>query len=240
MVVQRGRKKSFINSVKKRNDFAAIGTGTIIIFIAMVLVAGSVVTILFQISMNLQKQAMQGGEQTKTEVATHLVVTDVAGYSSSGSVVDFDYFSYHSGLAGMIEHLTLGVQLTPGSPDVDLASTIVTISNTETTALLKWNSDAYASSVGESVFGVAAFALDGSEFGIIVVRDTDRSVGSSTPILTQGDYVFLTVDVRAVFGGLGPRVEISGWVEPEEGSMSPFAFRTPDAIGSSWFASDLG
>ena len=70
--------KMFKKLMKK--DVGAIGIGAMIIFIAMVLVAGIAASVLVQTANRLETQAMETGAETTDEVSTGLRVVDIEGY----------------------------------------------------------------------------------------------------------------------------------------------------------------
>ena len=88
---------------------AQVGIGTLIVFIAMVLVAAIAAGVLINTADLLQTQAEDTGQQTTDAVSTNLDVS-----YSFGEVSDNE-----------IESLRLGIQGTPGSGDIDLAAATI-------------------------------------------------------------------------------------------------------------------
>ncbi|MBS3801382.1 MAG: flagellin, partial [Candidatus Thermoplasmatota archaeon] len=78
-----GRKTKYL---AERKNIAAIGIGAMIVFIAMVLVAGIAASVLVQTSTTLEMQALKTGSQTVNEVASGVMVEGVEGYNESGSL----------------------------------------------------------------------------------------------------------------------------------------------------------
>ena len=63
----------------KEKDVGAIGIGAMIVFIAMVLVAGIAASVLVQTSGRLETQAMRSGQETIAEVSSGINVFDIVG-----------------------------------------------------------------------------------------------------------------------------------------------------------------
>jgi flagellin FlaB len=202
----------------KKNDLGDMGIGAMIVFIAMVLVAGIAASVLIQTANRLEIQAMVTGQETTREVSTGLQVVDIEGENTSG----------------IIANMTITVRARAGSGDIDLSQTIIEITDGTTKTLLTYNSAARqfndSSDETGSVFDTGFWNMTNEQFGIIVLQDEDISLSASNPVINRGDLVMLCINTTACFGGLDPRDDIWGIVTPEQGSSGIFAFRVPSSI----------
>jgi len=206
-----------ICKVLREKDVGAIGIGAMIVFIAMVLVAGIAASVLVQTANTLQIQAMRTGQETTAEVATGLHVLYIDGKNNSGK----------------IGNITITIKPRAGSNDIDLNKTVVQISDTTKKCVLGQYQSAFSTSVGASgVFSESAvFNLSGSQFGIIVLEDADGSCNTaSSPVINRGDCVMITVNTSACFSGIDPRDDVWGEIIPEEGAPAVFSFRVPASL----------
>jgi len=200
-----------IKKMLKEDDLGDMGIGAMIVFIAMVLVAGIAASVLIQTANRLEIQAMQTGQQTTEEVATGIGIEDI-----TGEVV-----------GGTIENITICVSARSGSDDIDLSNTIVELSDSTTKYLLIYNTTlACNDPAATGVFDTLAFATNAS-FSIIVLEDADGSCVDANPVINRGDHVLIAISADALFGGLAERTDIWGMVIPESGAPGVFAFRTP-------------
>jgi len=203
--------------VGKRKKYGAIGIGAMIVFIAMVLVAGIAASVLIQTSSRLESQAMATGQQTTAEVATGISVAGIQGHVN-----------------GDIDYLVIEVRPRAGSKSIDLSQAFIELSDSSKKLILKYDSTEYhaKSEINGDVFQAGFFdGLGAEEFGIIVMEDADGSCTASTPVINRGDRVFLTVNVgnSTGFNKLGERTDVWGMVVPEEGAPGVISFRTPAA-----------
>jgi len=90
----------------RKKEAASMGIGAMIVFIAMVLVAGIAASVFIQVANTLQMQALFTGDETIDEVATGVAVMDVTGNVTSA--------------ANGIELLTITIKGRAGSGDIDL------------------------------------------------------------------------------------------------------------------------
>ena len=194
-----------------------MGIGAMIIFIAMVLVAGIAASVLVQVANTLQMQALFTGTETIEEVSTGVAVDEVVGHVSNAS----------NGL----DMITFAVRGRAGTPEIDLNQAKIQLANNESKMILSYDSSQHQSSpLNGSIFNTSAFDLTANEFGIIVIEDADGSLSTNTaiPIINRGDLVLITVNASSTFSpGLAERVDIWGSVIPEIGSWGIIAFRTP-------------
>ena len=209
--------RNFIETFKKI-DVGSIGIGAMIVFIAMVLVAGIAASVLIQTSTILESQAMATGRETTNEVAGGIAVFDIEGHVTTD-----------------IDALAITVRTRAGSPNIDLNETIILLTDGTAKTLLMYDfgtASHFNSSVSTSdgdVFGFDYGTLTNEQFGILVLEDADNSTKRFTPVINTGDKVMLFINTVACFGGTGisERVDVYGWIYPEHGSPGVISFRTP-------------
>ena len=201
-------------NIFKRRDIGSIGIGAMIIFIAIVLVAGIAASVLIQTSTSLEMQALRTGSATTQEVASGVTVESVEGSNTSGQITK----------------LAIEVASRPGSPDIDLKQTVIEISDSSNKYVLRYGDTlTNVSGIDGDIFGTATWPASNTDFYIIVLQDADDSVNETTPIINYGDHVILAVDSDSVFGGIVPRTDVFGLVIPEEGAPGIIGFTTPAA-----------
>lgn len=205
----------------KADDIGDMGIGAMIVFIAMVLVAGIAASVLVQTANRLEIQAMQTGQETIGEVSTGIAVTAIDGHVG-GNFLDL---------------MSITVQPRAGSSTIDLGQTYVELSDSSTKVVLMYDNTKFTDTPGVTgdLFGVSYTGLTAQHFGVIVLQDADSSLSALHPVLNKGDKVMLTVNLAAIFTvnpGLGTRIPVWGTVQPEEGAPGVFAFTTPSSFAA--------
>jgi archaeal flagellin FlaB len=99
----------------RRSDTAEVGVGTLIIFIAMVLVAAVAAAVIIGTSGSLEQRAQQTGKEATAEVASNVKVTDIYGLRND---TNHDIYT-----------IRLELGLSAGSKDVDLSTMIIRYSD---------------------------------------------------------------------------------------------------------------
>ena len=206
--------------ILKRKETGSIGIGAMIVFIAMVLVAGIAASVLIQTSTKLESQAMATGRQTADEVSSGIAVYDVVGYANTSNDDD-------------LSKLAIMVRPRAGTDGIDLSETYVELADENKKVILNYTSSFYAEPDGLSdIFNASVFpetpgGLPASQFGLLVVEDADDSLKKATPVMNSGDKVYICINVTGTHGNIAERVQVFGLIVPELGSPGVMNFRTP-------------
>ena len=198
-----------------RANSGAIGIGALIIFIAMILVAGIAASVIIQTMNNLQNRAMSAGRETIRDISAGIEVRQVSGYVINSKV----------------DQLAIFVSPIVASEDIDLSHTFISLSDTNKKIILSYDSNMFSSSVNDGVFqALNSSNLTSSTYGIVVIRDLDGSCTATSPVINENDIVALIVNTTKCFSGISPRTEVSGNVVPEYGVSGVISFVTPPAL----------
>lgn len=210
---QKPKHKHYLN-----DDSAVVGIETLIVFIAMILVAAVTATVLIQTMDTLQQRAKYISSQTIKETSSGLAVSDVIGYTNTDQT--------------HIEYLALQVRTTAGSKDMDLSLCTLTMLYDKMYALT-FNDQAIDIDDKPQNLGVFEYVannitLNASDFGIFALHDEDNSL-TNTNGINSGDIAYIVINVSAVFNssGLPPRDSLSGTFQPESGMSASFDIVAP-------------
>jgi flagellin FlaB len=199
---------------KKDTTEGQIGIGTLIIFIAMVLVAAVAAAVLIQTSGVLQQDAMSTGREASKEVSSNLQIQQIEGFRSKYT---------DTNMSSSIDALKLTIGLNAASEPVDINQVVITVSdgyrtndlvyagneNTRkggniTSGKMENFSDTDASSNKLYLFGSATTIDDGSSpynalkyFTVDKFRDEDNSFSQSNPVMTSGDIIIIYVSTAS-------------------------------------------
>ncbi len=229
VAIKPGRqKKPSETSVKRKlkDDIEAmVGIGTLIVFIAMVLIAAVAASVLITTSENLQSRAKTVGTATIREVSAGLAIEDITGYTNPEKTV--------------IEYLALTVRPRAGSKDIDLSLctlsilydnlTILTLNTSLVQVVNIDNTSVFQTPISSGSNYTILENLTTHKFGVIAIHDPDESV-TRTNGMNPGDRIIVIVNLSTIItndGGLPTRQTISGSFIPEIGIPAQFDTITP-------------
>jgi len=173
-----------------KNNRADVGIGTLIVFIAMVLVAAVAAAVLIQTSGVLQQKAQQTGKEATSEVSSNMKIVSVTGKTNAGKT--------------LIQELNVSVELASGGSDVDFAKVIVKYINETTETTLSLNSTGNPPTPTSTQYNYTEERV-GS--------------GSANYVLQPGDLALITIDLNSINANLYPRKKGTIQIMPETGTM---------------------
>ncbi len=184
-----------------KNDQGQVGIGTLIIFIAMVLVAAVAAAVLIQTSGVLQEKAATTGTEAIQEVSGNIIVETITGERDSTS--DTRLKTYN-----------LTIKAAAGAGGIDLEQMIITAGNAT-----------------ELVYLNHSGSLSGTTFTTNEIRDTDDSFTSDSYVMNSGDMIKITINGTAVGIDAAPRDDIYFVLTPENGNPVRKDLTTPNSYG---------
>ncbi len=219
IAIKPGKKHRPEDKTLTEDNEAAVGIGTLIVFIAMILVAAVAASVIIQTAENLQQRAYAVGKQTIRDVSSGLHVIDVTGYTDVNK--------------SKIEYLAIAISPRAGSLDIDLNRTLLYL-KLNNFSVLSLNPALKVSSSGySSVFHAFNLSeLNATNFGVISIHDRDDSI-MKTNGMSATDQAILLVNLSAVLpetGGLLAGETIEGTLVPDFGGSGVFVAQAPMAF----------
>ena len=186
---------------KRMNERGEMGIGTLVIFIAMVLVAAVAATVLITTADELQMQAYSTGRTAREDISTGLTVVHVYGDRAAPANTTIDL-------------LYIKVKLQAGSDPIDLGQMVIQISDGDTMVSLKYN-------------GTDDSALTDWYDATVLMDPDEHDVFEAKNVLTEGTMV--TLKIYAVVDGLNlnTQQEVTCKLIPKHGIPSLVKFTTP-------------
>lgn len=190
----------------RQSDEGAVGIGTLIVFIATILVAAVASAVLIDTSNNLQEKAQRTGQEATTQVATNLDVSKVVGQILS------------TGTATKINALNVTVGLAPGAKTLDMNQLVIRVTDGTTEKRLSY----HATTEGDLKF----LATE--------IRDPEGTWSASAPVLSPGGLVLVNINLNATTNNmeLANRKTVELEFIPEVGAPVSADFRTPPSYGA--------
>jgi len=158
------------------NERGDVGVGTLIIFIAMVLVAAVAATVLIYTTGSLQQKATKTSKEATQQISSNIIVDKVLGNRTliSGT---------NSSINESIQSLLIRIKPDVGTTSIDLRQVIVTIMDKDYRYDLKYDTVSNGSV---------------NNYSAIAVRDEDGSFTTTGPVLNSGDLIEIQVSSSAI------------------------------------------
>ena len=155
-----------------KNNRGDVGVGTLIIFIAMVLVAAVAATVLIYTTGSLQQKATKTSKEASQQISSNIIVEKVLGNRTDGAgAVNDD-----------IQSLLIRIKPDVGTTSIDLRQVIVTVMDKDNRYDLKYATVGTAPRI----------------YSATGVRDEDGSFTTNAPVLNSGDLIEITVSSTAI------------------------------------------
>jgi flagellin FlaB len=219
IAIKPGKKHRPENTNITEDEEAAVGIGTLIVFIAMILVAAVAASVIIQTAENLQQRAYAVGKQTIRDVSSGLQVIEVTGYTDVNKT--------------KIQYLAIAISPRAGSLDIDLNRTLVYLKLNNFSVLSLNNALRVSSNGYTSIFHALNLSqLNGTNYGIISIHDRDDSIIKTNGMSATDQAIFL-VNLSAVLpetGGLLAGEVLEGTLVPDFGGSGVFVAQAPMAF----------
>jgi flagellin FlaB len=211
----------------KEDEEALVGIGTLIIFIAMILIAAVAATVLINTAEELQARAKTVGTQTIREVSAGIAVESVTGYTNTAKTY--------------IEYLAITVRPRAGSKDIDLSLctltvlyenlTVLTLDETIVETVNTDNTSVFYTPVDSGSNYTIMSNTTNTTFGVIAIHDPDSSI-TNTYGMNSGDRCIIMVNLSAIIqdggnNGLPARESVAGTLTPEIGIKAGYDVTAP-------------
>ncbi|QCC50612.1 archaellin/type IV pilin N-terminal domain-containing protein [Halapricum salinum] len=192
-------------------DRGQVGIGTLIVFIAMVLVAAIAAGVLINTAGFLQSSAEESGEQASNQVTNRLVEV-----STVGTVGDV------SGDAAVTE-IEITTRLAPGSNDVDLDG-----------ATMQWVTAGSSNNLVSSNIYESGDNADGV-FSYETLRDDDTSISGDNTLNDPVDRAIITVSINDqntedINSPLEPGESATLTISTQSGGETTLTLVVPDSL----------
>ncbi len=194
----------------KDDEKAEMGIGTMIIFIAMVLVAAVAATLLISTAYQVQQQAQETGRMALQDVSTGLRVLGMLGDRTQNGTGGTDYMA-------QIQVIELTVVLESGSPVINMSQVIIMLTDGVVDATLNYSSAPNASIMADPA----------SEYTVEELRDPDGQYTPDAPLASSGSVLRIYINAAMIGLDLSTQAKVDLRIVPKHGVPTFEFFETP-------------
>ncbi len=188
------------------------GIGSLIIFIAMIIVAAVTATLLINTAYQLQQQAQQTSSEALQDVSTGVKMISIGGYRYNAT------WGVNSPYRNVIDWITIKITPIAGSPAINISDIVIMISDGYLSTTLTYSSTLQFDPL------TAPPADSANVFGAKMIRNMPPT---ATGILTQGDIVEIYFNATASGLNLEPQTQFTIRIVPKHGVPAFEEFTTP-------------
>jgi flagellin FlaB len=195
------------NRKMRKNSAGAIGIGTLIVFIAMILVAAIAAAVIISAVFSLQQQAENAAAGSQNKVSNGLQIRIIEGVRTG------------TPLNNSIDYLQLQVSLTPGSNAINMADVIIKVVTERQEKELSLNQYVFPGPNPETQSLTDALALQLADSTHYAAEEVpggqnnsgwDPYINSSHPnpsyFLAEGNVLKIWIDLRSGAEGIGSQL----------------------------------
>ncbi|MFH1056165.1 MAG: archaellin/type IV pilin N-terminal domain-containing protein [Candidatus Altiarchaeota archaeon] len=191
------------SSKQTRLQRGMMGIGTLILFLAIILVASLASLVLISTGTSLQQKALITGNEAREGIASGLEVVSIRGTDAS-----------QSGTPHEITRLYLMARLPPGSSPMNLNTTTMSMDTTEASQTFTYG-------------GTVADGTLASGTGTFVVSYMQSGPYQQDNYVNLGDMVKVRVNID---GDLGEHMKARLTILPRTGNVNQLEFVTPESM----------
>lgn len=180
----------------------AVGIGTLIIFIAMVLVAAVAAAVLINVSGILQQRAMSTGKESIQQVSSNLVVVSISGVTNAGRT--------------NIENVSIAISAASGAGRIDTKYMVLQVSNGVNQSYMNYSS---------TTMGIGTYVAE-------EIRDPSNLFTVDTPVMDSSSLIKLKFDASNNTIYFPPRQAYKFTLVPEHGASVVISGIIPESFAT--------
>jgi flagellin FlaB len=184
------------------NKKGAVGIGTLIIFIAMVLVAAVAAAVLINVSGILQQRAMSTGKESIQQVSSNIVVVLISGTTDAGRT--------------NLENISIAISAASGAGRIDTKYMVIQAGNGVNQTFLNYSSN---------TMGLGTYVAE-------EIRDPSNLFNADTPVIDSSSLIklrFSALDNNLYYP---PRQTYKFTLVPEHGASVVISGIIPESFAT--------